>query len=428
MILTATLLSAALAAEPPPAPPAEPTLKEALTAGTVSLEARYRYERVAEENLPSTVKTDAEASTLRLALGYTTRAWKGLSASVQYEGVFALGDAYNPYPGRPSGYPVIADPESSGLNQAWVRYRQAGDGWSAQATAGRQELNLLNQRFLGAVAWRQNHQSFDAVAVSAKLPKGFYADYALIERALRIVGDGAPAAAFGNDGIVDMEAQAFAAGWKLEGRLTASAYGLITDLDRPYAKTSSRTLGVRIEGPWSLGEDLAIPFAIDAAQQRENAGRQTQFVGDYFAAEGGLSWRGISAKAVYERLGSDDGLAAVQTPFATLHAFNGWADVFLTTPIKGLVTKGVVVEGAIPGLPRVSATLAAYRFTSDTEDLDYGTEYDAQLTWKPLAGEKTLLIGAKAALFKGEDAFTGTRAYADDTDVSKYWIWTQYSF
>ena len=428
MILTATLLSAALAAETPTVPPAEPTLKEALTAGTVSVEARYRYERVAEEHLPATVKTDAEAATLRLALGYTTRTWMGFSASVQYEGVFALGDAYNPYPGRPSEYPVIADPEGSGLNQAWIRYRQAGDTWSAQATAGRQELNLLNQRFLGASAWRQNHQSFDAVAVSAKLACGFYADYDLIERVLRVVGDNAPAAAFGNDGIVDMEGHAFAAGWKADKKLAASAYGLITDLDRPYEKTSSRTFGIRIEGPWALTEDLAIPFAIDAAQQRENAGRKTQFVGDYFAAEGGISWRGISAKAVYERLGSDDGLAAVQTPFATLHAFNGWADVFLTTPVKGLVTKGVVVDGAIPGAPRVSATLAAYVFSSDTEDLDYGREYDAQVTWKPLAGEKSLLIGAKAALFKGEDAFTGTRAYAADTDVSKYWIWTQYSF
>ena len=35
-------------------------------------------------------------------------------------------------------------------------------------------------------------------------------------------------------------------------------------------------------------------------------------------------------------LGSDGGVAAFQTPLATLHAFNGWADLFLTTPARGL--------------------------------------------------------------------------------------------
>lgn len=428
MILTTTLCAVALAADAP-APAAEPTLKEALTGGTVAAEVRLRYERVAETGLPASVAdSTADALTLRLALGYTTKTWNGLSASVQYEGVFALMDEYNPYPGRPSDYPVVADPEDTGLNQAWLRYKRGGESWSVQATAGRQELNLLNQRWLGAVAWRQNHQSFDAAAITAKLPAGLQFDYDYLVGVHRIVGDHAPAAAFGNDGEMDMEGHVVALSWKAEKKLTASGYGLLADLEKPYAANSSRTLGVRVEGPWSISDDVAIPFAIDVARQDDWGGRSSDFSADYLALEGGVAWKGVSAKLMFEKLGSDGGTAAVQSPFATLHAFNGWADVFLTTPVQGLVTKGVVIEGPVPGLPRVAATVAGYAFESDADSVDFGRELDLQITWKPLATEKNLVTGAKVALFRGEDAFTGTRAYQADTDVSKYMLWTQYAF
>lgn len=423
MILTSTILAAAIAAETP-----DPTIKEALTEGKLGVDMRLRYERVAETKLPSTVEGKADALTVRLALGYTTKVWNGLSASAQYEGVFALVDHYNAYPGTASKYPVVADPEDSGLNQAWIRYEKAGETWSGKATVGRQELNLLNQRWLGAVAWRQNHQSFDAAALAAKLPAGLTLDYDYLRGVHRIVGDHAPALAFGSDGETDMEGHAFALAWKADKKVSVSGYGLLVDMDKPYAGISSSTLGVRVAGPWNVSETVSIPFAIDVAQQGEYGGRTTEFSGDYLAAEGGITWQGVSAKLMYEKLGSDEGTAAVQSPFATLHAFNGWADVFLTTPVQGLVTKGLVIDGPVPGLPRVAATFAAYQFTSDEGDLDFGREIDLQLTWKPVANDKELLLGAKVAWFEGEDAFTGTRAYAAETNVSKYMVWTQYAF
>ena len=48
-----------------------------------------------------------------------------------------------------------------------------------------------------------------------------------------------------------------------------------------------------------------------------------------------LACSGFALTAGYEELGSDGGVAAFQTPLATLHAFNGWADLFLTTPGDG---------------------------------------------------------------------------------------------
>src|SRR3546814_11261136 len=55
-------------------------------------------------------------------------------------------------------------------------------------------------------------------------------------------------------------------------------------------------------------------------------------------AELGYTWQGIVLKGGYEVLGGDDGTGnrAFQTPLATKHAFQGWADVFLTTPADGI--------------------------------------------------------------------------------------------
>ena len=75
-----SLTLAALAVIPLTAaePVANPTLKEAITGGKVSVALRARTEMVDVEG----VSEGAIANTLRLALGYIILAWNGLSASV----------------------------------------------------------------------------------------------------------------------------------------------------------------------------------------------------------------------------------------------------------------------------------------------------------------------------------------------------------
>ena len=50
---------------------------------------------------------------------------------------------------------------------------------------------------------------------------------------------------------------------------------------------------------------------------------------NYVRVAPGLSWGGLTTTLIYELLGSDNGVAAFQTPLATGHIFNGFADVFL---------------------------------------------------------------------------------------------------
>jgi hypothetical protein len=58
-----------------------------------------------------------------------------------------------------TGYPVIADPEDTELDQAYVVWEGDGDAMFI----GRQRINMANQRFIGAVGFRQNRGSVPSV-------------------------------------------------------------------------------------------------------------------------------------------------------------------------------------------------------------------------------------------------------------------------
>ena len=69
-----------------------------------------------------------------------------------------------------------------------------------------------------------------------------------------------------------------------------------------------------------------------------------------------------------------DGETSFQTPLATKHAFNGWADKFLlATPANGLVDAYLTATGKVAGIK----LLATYHmFSSDEGGDDYGSELD----------------------------------------------------
>ena len=64
--------------------------------------------------------------------------------------------------------------------------------------------------------------------------------------------------------------------------------------------------------------------------------------------EPGVAYGNIKAKIGYEVL-EGDGSRAFQTPLATLHAFNGLTDQFLTTPPDGLEDLFLSLAASLPG-------------------------------------------------------------------------------
>ena len=92
--------------------------------GKAGLDLRYRFENVEQDDKPEA----AAASTLRIRLDLTSGEIRGFSGFLELDHVEAIGHAY--YDDTRNGlveYPVVADPEGTDLNQAWLQYRGAKD-------------------------------------------------------------------------------------------------------------------------------------------------------------------------------------------------------------------------------------------------------------------------------------------------------------
>ena len=139
----------------------------------------------------------------------------------------------------------------------------------------------------------------------------------------------------------------------------------------------------------------------------------------HYLAELGYTLKGVQLKAGYEVLGGDNGNGnrAFQTPLATKHAFQGWADQFLTTPADG-------IEDAYVGVtaPLLGGTLQAWYhdFSTEQGSDEYGNEIDLSYA-HPIPGVKGLVGLLKYATYDSDD-----KARTVDTD--KVWLQLQYSY
>jgi hypothetical protein len=141
----------------------------------------------------------------------------------------------------------------------------------------------------------------------------------------------------------------------------------------------------------------------------------------YYNLEAAASMDGLSLGVGYEFLsgkGSADE-TTFQTPLATLHKFNGWADMFLTTPTAGLVDTSVSLGYGAAGLGKAMAVY--HTFETDVGGDDLGSELDMMYT-NAIPGIKGLNGLVKAAFYSAGDV-TG---FTDD--VTKVWLQLDYKF
>ena len=82
-------------------------------------------------------------------------------------------------------------------------------------------------------------------------------------------------------------------------------------------------------------------------------------------------YRGTTVRAGWERLGGSPARGQFNTPLATLHPFNGWADKFLVTPADGLDDLYVRMIG---DAGRVRWTVSYHDFSAATGNARHGRE------------------------------------------------------
>jgi len=383
------------------------------------VEGRLRYETV---NTPT---KDADAVTMRLRAGFEIKSTSGLSFLAEGEGTLGLDNNYNAFPGNltaaafgdskqfRAAYATVSDPQNIDLNRLQIGWR----GKKGALTIGRQRINLDDQRFVGSVAWRQNEQTFDAVRAEAQVgPVALDATYSNAQRSI-FGSDGGPRQSYGGDFV-------FAgAGAKL-GPVNAKAFAYLLSYDESfYFANSSASYGARATASLPVAEGLKLNLAGSYAYQRDYGSNPVRYSASYAAAEAGVAAKEWTLTAGYELLGGDASAGkAFQTPMATLHKFNGWADLFLTTPqtttYGGLQDwyGGIAYRfDSVKALPGLNAAVVFHRFDSDYGNLRYGDEWDASLGFKV----KRMNLLAKYANYQAKDF---------GVDTQKFWLQLEFAY
>lgn len=354
---------------PPPAPTNSGDFNQWLTP---SLDLRTRYEFRDVDGLDP-----SHALTSRARLGLLAGNFNGFSAFAELEATAVLVDDFRSNPTSDNstfpyvvGNTPIGDPKNFELNQAWLEYKN--DLFAAKL--GRQRIIRNNAAFIGNVGWRQNEQSYDAVNL-AYSSDTFTLSYAYAERVQRIFGHDA------NDALPGPPLRDFEGDFHfLDGNTTTDfgtmgGYVYLIDVNNNTSVGESNTFGAFLDsGP--LHAELAF----------QSGTTSLNGMGDYDALYGHLIYTHKGAGATYSA-----GLEYLEdyfkTPFATLHAFNGFADAFILQR-AGLNDNGGTYNGIAdaylgyvrPGLPwGLTFKGFLHYFMDDHFGNPYGWEADAIL-------------------------------------------------
>ncbi|WP_339743727.1 hypothetical protein [uncultured Maricaulis sp.] len=379
------------------------TAQPANAEGQFLVNARLRTELVDQDGLAN----DATAITLRTRLGYQTGDMSGFTFLVEGENVLHLVDDFNDTINGLPGYPVVADPETTELNRLQLAYT----GFEKTSlTLGRQRIILGDARYVGNVGFRQNEQTFDAFLASTTAVEHLTLTYAYLDRVHRVFGDDHPAGEFNLD--THVLTAAFAAP---VGVVTAMA--ILNDVTDA-ALLSSATYVVKWSGSVTGEGRPTFGYRLEYAVQSDYGNSPTAFDLAMFRAEASLSQNGLSGALGIESL-EGNGARGFSTPLATLHGYQGWADVFLTTPADGIRDVYGRAGYAFPNPPfgsAMGATVVFHNFEAENGGADLGSEFDAVLS-----SQLTEHVGLefKAALYDGGDS-----ALADRT---KLWFAITYS-
>ena len=371
--------------------------------GEVTFDARFRLEHVDQQGVNRT----ADANTVRLVLGYRTPKKRAFQGFIEGEIVESLGSArYNSRTNNRTTYPTVVDPDTVELNQAYVRF----DGMPATvAVAGRQAINMANQRHIGAVGFRQNHQTFDALRITNRHFENVTVDAFYSPEVHRIFGRRSAAGSFNTDLYV------LNIGIKPAKAVALSVYGHLFDID-DLAAQSSKTFGARASVKRPLGS-WAGTLNLEFARQSDHGNNTVNYDANYYVLEPAVAKGPITLKAKAVMI-EGRGNRAFQFPFGTSHAFQGWADKFLTTPNNGIREYAATAVYKVPSgtlFSGVVAIASVHSFASDSGDR-YGQELDLRVAKKLSEG---VAVAAKLADYKA-DGFS--------VDTQKWWLTLSLSF
>ncbi len=401
------------------------TLENIITNPKVSLEIRPRYEYA---DVKDNGKDSAKALTVRTRLGLTANLFdvEGLGAQIEMTNVANFGWVDEYFPEQP-GYDTIMDPSQTRVTQANVSY--SANGFTG--IVGRKMVVLDNARFIGNVGWRQMPQTYDLAAVIYNGIENLSLLGAYVNRVHTVK----------KDGVLDTSSVLLHGSYKAMPELTITVYDYMI-------QNFADHIGIRLTGKVAFDEvklnytaEYAVQNDPSLTDEDDHHKNPLPFVdkvkdpddieqdADYYNLNVGLNYAGFIAGVGYEVLSDKgDGNAPFWTPLATLHAMNGWADVFLKTPPQGLEDFTVKLGYNFGEYGKIIGIY--HDFQSDKKntagDDDLGNEIDLAYKYKI---NKNLGLLLKYANYSGADkTFLNGKGKPAYPDTTKYWVQLDYKF
>ncbi len=353
---------------------------------SLDLNFRYRFEAVDEDGL-----SNAKASTLRSRATVNTQWYSGFDSIIQFDDISVIGwDDYNAGQGENTDRAKILDPAGTEVNQAYIRYQNE----YLKTAYGRQRINIGNQRFVGGHAWRQNEQTFDSFTLAPKLSDNLGFNYAYIFNVNTIFGDSVDA----GDSKHDTHLLSF--DYKYNKNKFLIYYFSIDD--EAVAKLSSNTFGIRYSGKLD-----GFVYKAEYASQSNAGDNPYTYSADYYLLESAYKQKQYSIGLGLEVLGGDaNGGQGFTTSLGTLHDFQGWANVFLETPIQGVSDAYIKAKFKVGS---VCFKTVYHDFSTDEGNISLGSEIDFVMI--KTINKKTMLF-LKLADFSSDNDITHSKAKA----------------
>jgi uncharacterized protein YjbI with pentapeptide repeats len=389
------------------------SFSEAITEGKLTGNFRLRYENVNQDGKKET----GEAFTLRSLIGYETKPFHGFSVNAEVYGVSPFNDDYNDLKkGDPIAsrkvYPAIADPEDYDFHQIYLQWANADN----KVKLGRQGMILDNWRFVGDVRFRQNWAVFNGLSFMNKSLPNTTINLAHYEQ-VKLV----------NTKIEDADIEIANVKYAITPTTSVSGYGYFIDWNGSSMESkSTQTYGARLDGSEKLNDSWKVLYTAEYAKQDDYKDGNDLIDNYYYRVGAGAGYGDWFVRIDQEKLSGNSDNKAFQTPLGTNHLFQGWADVFLSTPNEGIEDTMIIAGGKFMG-----ATIKAeYHWIDADRDFakvgggkgdKYGTEFDLGVYYK---FTKQISGSVEYANFSEGDKYAAGRK----TDIQKFWLTGMYTF
>ena len=369
------------------------SIHEALEHGDPSINFRARQEYATQEQLAS-----ATAYTVKSQLGYQSANFYKSNLLLEMVNVTSFfGQKYNPnsYPLQKPNYTIINDPKGTGITNANISSEYLPN---TEIILGRQNISLDNSRMVGNDLFRQFPTSFDAITIKNNFLDDFDIFYSFATHINTSNNN-----SLSSDGRRQLRANLLNITWQnfTYGQIIGYIYN---NNDLTILSNSNTTFGSRVISDHTFRQIFKFDYELEIAGQKNNSNNPNKYSALYFNA--GI-WKDsedlfknwlLTGKLGYELLGSHSTTQSGYSfcfPLGALHEFNGLAEGYSKTPIRGLRDYYASIKAEYLECLDLIGVLHLFQFAKGARNQFAGMEIDLSASFRITKNLTSELIFAK---------------------------------